>query len=304
MPNRHWKIPAFGSPAVKDNHEEDDDVWKYLCLNHWACNTNVLLQATEMTPKSYFLTFAYPAPSHNAPDPLPYAPKDYVMIVDVRTMDNKILFSKAIPGNAIPGFFSEGEAKSIHLQETIWGFHNFEGSFSSYQQFYDDQFRSVSYFYPQLIGAHWKGTVHLMRLPDRKVIQLVDVPESDEEMYPPHTDEDKSQTLQTFNSGGCNSDLATGRMDHSLFPHIIGIQDSSEICQDMEMSLTMEYKVKLSESKVSLGIHGFCVGVTRWEMGGGEPISMILKKKGLQFAQVLEALPEWQVAPIQPQQRP
>eukprot|EP00797_Seminavis_robusta_P031833 Sro69_g038591.1 (168) ;mRNA; f:69620-70123 len=146
-----------------------------------------MLQATEMTHKSCFLTFAYLTPSHNVLVPLAppaYAPKDYLMIVDIRTMDDQILFSKAIPGNDIPEFFSEGEIESIHLQETILGFHNFKGSFSSYQQFYDVQFPPHRCLNPRLIGAQWKGTVHLMRLPDRKVIQLVEVPQCDEEMGP------------------------------------------------------------------------------------------------------------------------
>ncbi|CAB9529140.1 hypothetical protein SEMRO_2410_G326670.1 [Seminavis robusta] len=305
--------PSVEDPAIKDNHddnEEGDDVWKYLCLNHWGCGAaNELLQATEMTPKSYFLTFAYPTPSHNVPAPLPppkYAPKDNVLIVDVRTMDNQILFSKAIPGNAIPEFFSGGETKSIHLQETVWGFHDFEGSFSSYQHFYDDQFLPGSYA-DFCLGTHWKGTVHLMRLPDRKVIQFVDVSESDDEIGPPDSDEDKSQHILVTSliSSGCKSELATGRSDQTLFPHM-GIHDSSSIYEDggMETCLTMEYKVKLSGSNVSLGIHGFCVHVTHWEMACGEPISDILQTKGLQFAQVLEALPEWQFAPIQPQQKP
>ncbi|CAB9499812.1 hypothetical protein SEMRO_69_G038591.2 [Seminavis robusta] len=195
-----------------------------------------MLQATEMTHKSCFLTFAYLTPSHNVLVPLAppaYAPKDYLMIVDIRTMDDQILFSKAIPGNDIPEFFSEGEIESIHLQETILGFHNFKGSFSSYQQFYDVQFPPHRCLNPRLIGAQWKGTVHLMRLPDRKVIQFVDVSESDDQIGPPDSDEDKSQHILVTSliSSGCKSELATGRSDQTLFPHI-RIHDSSSLYED------------------------------------------------------------------------
>ncbi|CAB9511838.1 expressed unknown protein [Seminavis robusta] len=191
MTKKNWNVQT----EEDQDANEDDDVWKYLCRNHWGSDTaNTLLQATGTSPKGYFCTFAYPFPSKHqlsASSGPKFEPKDYVLIVDVRFggsevgrrlrgtptaayKENDLLFSMAVPGETIPNFFAQGDTGEISLQHPILNFCEAQQARLEPNQHVLSQMQTF-----------WKGTVHLLRLPDRKVIELVDVSRSCEWVHFP-----------------------------------------------------------------------------------------------------------------------
>lgn len=135
-------------------------VWKQLCCSHWGEeNADTLIEGMNpMTPEAVFRSIA----NIGTKDffklrPLQYSPGDYVVIVTVydRNNNNKNVLCKTIPGEDIPSFFENGEA---HV--------NFEQSIAILPSG----------------GISTKTLVHIMRIPDQKVVQV----ENQSKGYHPH----------------------------------------------------------------------------------------------------------------------
>ncbi|KAL3914587.1 MAG: hypothetical protein SGARI_000042 [Bacillariaceae sp.] len=151
---------GFVSESSNDNDQETM-VYNMLCCNHWGAKTvQSLLSITQIPPKEYFRTMAVPLllppaainSEETTLPPLKYSPKDYILIVDIWSVENnKMLPSVAIPGEEVPEFFKNECKASYSLKDP-----------------------------PKITLTEPKPTisirysVKIMRKPDRKMITLVD----------------------------------------------------------------------------------------------------------------------------------
>ena len=289
---------------ASDGGGDDEVLWTLLCCNQWGADSaNALLAATGMTPQKYFRTFAYPSKqssSNTTLPPLQYTPKDYVMIVEVRKKSNHmLLFCRAIPGEDIPEFFVKGRFHH-ELAEPSRDFITLDKSFASFEEFFDSDY--IPKQQPGLMEVTWEGSVHLMRRPDDRVIKLLDVSENIETLACSYAEEEWSKGILENETHS----LAYESVSGCYVPPILERLGCRRRCDDygggMKVQLYLNYRVSLGADSepAAIDVCGFSLYVNFADDWISSSISKALTDKQMQFAHVLEALKEWNDAPVQP----
>jgi len=152
---------AFTSSRGESNEQEHESggaregwdssvLWKSLCANHFGKeNADALIQSSGMSPEQCFRSFAHhPKPRASVP-PLKYAPSDYMVTVEIRTEEGKLLLFKVLDGEDIPDFFEKGEHE-VSLDQPIVGYEDLES--------------------PSTAQLRFRTKVHIMRRPDNLVV--------------------------------------------------------------------------------------------------------------------------------------
>jgi hypothetical protein len=117
--------------------------WLFLSESRWnRQHVAELVKYTGLSHRAIFRCFAYSDGEGNTPPtnppaippatlplpaapfpplpPLRYEPKDYVMVVEVRRDDDKLVFGQVLPWEEHAEIFREGETSFIPLAEPVW----------------------------------------------------------------------------------------------------------------------------------------------------------------------------------------
>ena len=176
--------------------QNTENIWKFLCTSHWGQtqiststaiddaleSVRTLKEATGIDSyERLFRTFAFPPASTDNIDevrPLQFAPADYALVAEARAYQisgidfptgrgpggnttlckwetPRLLFCEYIPGETIPGFFETGYS-CISCQDPIM-----LGPSAS----------QLNHF--QILGVKYSFKLSLMRLRDRRVVDLI-----------------------------------------------------------------------------------------------------------------------------------
>lgn len=160
------RMSAFAFPT-------HDDIWKSLCFNEWGnpADTSTLIERTGLSAENCFRKIALDKDTRrhvSAPRILQYSPEDYLLIVTLRVgayseshgrFLEKVPIFKTIKGEEIVGFFQTGEARAS-FDDPLWK-HILDDD--------DDDGVSVA----------WDASVQIMRLPDKRIVNLGSLGESD-----------------------------------------------------------------------------------------------------------------------------
>ena len=294
---------------VDESDGSEDTMWKLLCWNHFGVDaTNDMLQNTKFSSEVCFRTFAFPSREDHGASLLPvlqYAPKDYVMIVTARKPNGELLFCQSIPGEELGSFFSTGEME-FELKQPIEKFASLSKSHCSLDDFYDS-FENLDTIMIDDIwsnGVSWGSKVQLLRCTDNKLITLLDRKYCSEELNWSTTQGRRSRGKLDLDMSTTSGYSVAGSPGlHPVFEHLRS--RDYNIYEDgcFELDCGMDFRVNIGRGKpnqTTIGVHGFYIEAMMWDGGFGEPLERVLTKKNMQFAHILEALPEWLEAPVVP----
>ena len=145
--------------AFSDNRQV---MWKALCVSYWGqTRASLILESSKLSPEECFRSLILPKKKSciKIPPKLKHSPSDYVIFVELQ-VEGKIVMAEAFSGEEAPRFFREGR---VYVERDE------KPALVKHIEYSRDKNNSHM---RRLKGSRFVATVRLLRLSDRKTIEL------------------------------------------------------------------------------------------------------------------------------------